>query len=158
MQWAVHAAAERGRLDAVELLLECGATVDARGKIVRSSHCLHVPFCSSQLIRAPCVCLLYVERGDSPDRSCTKASACCRRVPAGSRRSGGCCWQCTCCMLDCCGLYVSDQPASAVDQLGRTALIRAAEKGHVAVMECLLAHGADINARGYVCIDPIRAW
>ena len=39
----------------------------------------------------------------------------------------------------------------------KTPLMRATEKGHVAVMECLLAHGADINARGYVCIDPIRA-
>ena len=37
-----------------------------------------------------------------------------------------------------------------VIQNGYTALMRASEKGHTAVVELLLQHGADVNAKGEV--------
>jgi len=39
-------------------------------------------------------------------------------------------------------------------QDGNTALAWAAIKGHVSVIKCLLAHGADVDARDDVC----QAW
>ena len=63
------------------------------------------------------------------------------------------------CALLCCGARVSclmhrpcRVPFLVPSQYGKTALLYAAENGHVAAMELLLACGADLNA-----MDGVRA-
>lgn len=41
---------------------------------------------------------------------------------------------------------------AAVHQDSWTAIMYAADNGHLGMMECLLAHGADVNVQSYVRI------
>jgi ankyrin repeat protein len=42
-----------------------------------------------------------------------------------------------------------------MDGLGQTALMYAAAKGHVLIVQTLLNHGADVNAADEVCLSGL---
>jgi len=52
------------------------------------------------------------------------------------------------CVAVCCCPFLT---SALRGQYGNTALVLAASVGHVFVIECLLANGADVDDKGYVC-------